>query len=272
MSFIQKIKLAIYSPLFYSEITRKSWKNAFGYFFLLILLLSAFQSLFLLKPIFIDLPNQISGLVKSTVSNYPSELEVKIENGKVSSNVKEPFFILIPDSKDNLVVIDTKTPYSAQKFNEYNTITWVGRDTLFYQGNTEDEIRTMEMSKVGNLTINRSFVSDMADKITPWIKWIGPIIFIFALLGLYLSFTFRLIYLLFLALLIMFVARLSTKKLTYLESYKTGIYAITLGMIVDAIIISTRNITNFPGFPFMSTLITLGVVYINLNSSKKPAP
>lgn len=266
MNFYQRIKNSIYSPEFYSQISQKSWKNAFGYFFILILLLTALQSLFLLKPIFIDLPNQISGSVKSTIGNYPSELEVKIENGKVSSNAKEPFYILIPDTKDNLIVIDTQTPYSAQKFSEYNTIAWVGRDTLFYQGSTKNEVRTMDMSKIGNITISRKFVSDMADKISPWIRWVGPIVFIFTLLGLYLSLTFKLIYLLLLAFLIMFVAKISNNKLTYSQSYKTGLYALTLGLIVDSIVIVTQTYTHFSGFPFMFTLITLGVAFLNLNS------
>ncbi len=87
----QKISHSIYSPIFYSQITQTSWKGAFGYFFLLILLLTALQSLFFLKPIILDLPAQIDRSLIDAVANYPSELEIKIKNGEAQTNVKEPY-------------------------------------------------------------------------------------------------------------------------------------------------------------------------------------
>ena len=75
---------------------------------------------------------------------------------------------------------------------------------------------------------------------------------------------FRLLFLVFLAFLIWLLTKMMKKDKTYGQSYKIGLYAMTLGLILEVIF----DFVHFSGFPFMFTIITLGVVAINLN----PAP
>jgi hypothetical protein len=272
MGFFRTIRDSIYSPKFYSEIPQKKFRSAFGYFFLLVFILTVFSSILPINEFINKGRPAIDDFVKKTINIYPKELELKIENGKVSSNVKEPYFITLPkewtnnkNGNGNLVVIDTATPYSAEQFNEYKSLAWVTKDSIFYR--EENQIKTADLSKVNNMTINKAFVDKLFAKFSPWLKWITPIVSAAIILGIYMSYTSKLFYLLFLALLIMVTANLLKKPLSYKDSYKTGLYAMTLGFFVDFIL----GFTNIRGFAFMFTLIALVVVLLNKSKGEIPA-
>lgn len=276
MSFFQKVKDSIYSPAFYSKIPNFSWKSSFGYFFLLSLILVLIQTAFLIQPLFIKLPGQAKDWINTSIEKFPADLQIKFQNGQAITNVQQPYFIPLSDKSvattsadyQNLVVIDTKTSFSASKFNEYKTAIWLTKDSFFYQD--RNGIKAYELSKVKDFTLDKNFIKDLAQKINPWLKWLGPALLILSFIGLYISNSLRLIQLLVIALLILLLGKLLKWNLNYKTSYKISLYAITLGLSVELLIGVTEIFTKFHGFPFMFTLITLGVVFINLNSSRKP--
>ena len=265
MNFLKKIISSIYSPAFYGEIVKTKFTSALGYFLLLILLATVVQAIGLIKPVLVDLPKQAKTFVDEALVLYPSELEIKIKSGVVTTNVKEPYTI-----KDNdgtpLVVIDTKTPYTSAKFNELDTFCWVTSDTAFCGDSDKGptKIRAVDLSQFPDTTVNKSLVESLTNQSLPYLKYLGPVIIVFGLLGFYFASSFRLLYLLIFALLILLVAKILKKKLSYGQSYKVGLYAMTLGIIVDVF----KTYLGFAGFPFMFTLITLLVVVINLKSAK----
>jgi len=119
------------------------------------------------------------------------------------------------------------------------------------------------LSKIDNLTIDRNLVNSLVKKISPWTKFIGPLLGIIIFIGIYLSYDFRLFYLLFLALLLWLLSKAFKKNLSYGKSYIMGMYAISLGLIIETILGVFSGWTHFSGFPFMLTIITLVVVFIN---------
>lgn len=275
MNFLQSLKSSVYDPKFYAGIKKQSLGQALKYFFFLILGLTILNTLILSYELGVKVPQEIRNFVSQMANSYPADLEVKIENGKVVTNAKQPFFIPFPqgeninnESLNNFLVIDTETPYSAPQFQQYKTLAWLTKDSLFYQNNDYSQ-RSIDLSDVQNVTINRSFVQNILNQISPWFNAIGPVLILTVFIGLYIGFIFNLIYFLLLAVLIYFLASIFKWGLNYGASFRTAIYASTLAFLVDLVIFNTGLWTGFFGFPFMFTLIALCVATINLQNIKE---
>lgn len=276
MGFLQNIKSSIFDPGFYSKIKHQNLGSGLKYFFLLILLLTATNTLILSYELGVRIPQEIKSFVNNSISSFPADLEISINNGQVMTTAIEPFFVPFPQSSDetksedlnNIIVIDTKTPYSSTQFNQYKTMAWLSKDSLFYQ-NREFEQRSLDLTKVENFKVNRTIVESWVNKFSPWLNAAGPMLILFTFIGLFIGFTFNLIYFLFLAILIFFLSSIFKWGLGYSASYKTAIYSSTLAFIVDLIIFNTGLYTGFFGFPLLFTLIALCISTINLQNFRE---
>lgn len=264
MNFLKTIQDSIYSPKFYKTIAQKSFKQSIGYFLLLALLLTIVRLVTLINPLFVEAPKAIQGFANQIINCFPKDLEIKVTNGQAAINTKEPYFISSCDGKNQkLVVIDTKTPYSVEKFAEYKANAWLTKDALVYK-NSSVEMRTYKLTNVKNFKLNKEVLNSYLNMATPYLKFVGPVLSILTFIGLYLSYDFRLIHLLIIATLILVLGKIFKQETSFGTSYKLGLYAITLGLIVDIIVGLTGRWTGIYGFPFLVTIITLVVVPVNL--------
>lgn len=268
MNFLKTIRNSIYSPQFYSTVLTKSFKSSLGYFLLLILFLTIIRIIFLIKPLLLDVPAQLKGLLQEMVDCYPKDLEVKIINGQVSINAEEPYLISSCEGGTYLAVIDTKQTFSPEKFNLYKAAAWVTKDSIVYK-KSEVETRTYSLAQVKDFKLNQQVLNSFYQKFSPYLKFVGPILLVLSFIGLYLAYVLRLIHLLLLASLIWLLSRIFKQTLEFGQSYKVGLYAITLGLIVDLVVSLTSRYTHFWGFPFMVSILTLVVVTVNLFLPKK---
>lgn len=268
MGYLNKIKYSIYSPSFYSTLPKIKGGEAFKYFLLLIIPLSLIQ-LILIIPDFLSLNKEVPTFISQAMSKYPKGLEVKITDGKASSNVEEPYFVRSSEKSrlSNILVIDTKTPYSSQQFADYDTTAWLTRDTLFVKDTSQT--RVIDLKNIGNITINEATINGLIQKLSPYFPLLGVALILFTGLGLFLAYMFKLLYLLFLAVLIWGVAKIFKWNFKYGQSYRIGLFAITLPLLVDLIVSSSSKWTHFYGFPFMFTIISLVVVIINFTKTNK---
>lgn len=269
MHLLQTIKDSIYSPRFYGSLAKQSFASSFGYFFLLALIITILSSIVPIWTVATAGQKEISSLAKNLSNAFPMQLEVKLTHGIVSTNAQEPYSIPMPQNNSsnlqkNLLVIDTKTPYSSEQFNQYDTLAWLTKDALFIQNDTNG-IRTIDLSKMSDVTINRATVDSFMTKAAPFIALFAPVVILFVLVGLYIFYIFHLVYLFFLALLIWVLLKFMDKKTTYLQSYKIGLYAITLPFFLEAL----RAFIHIPNVVFLSTLIALIVVFVNMKSAPK---
>lgn len=219
------------------------------------------------------MPSQIQNLAVNLVDCFPKELEVNVTGGQLTSNQKEPYFIptcknLGMENDQNLAVIDTKIPYSPEKFEEYKVGLWVTKDSIVYRENNL-ETRTYSLKQVQNFKLNKEAVDSFYKSASPYFKFIGPALLVISFIGIYLAYAFRLLYLLILGALIWLLSKVFKYALSFGQSYKIGLYAVTLGLIAELVINLTGRYTGFYGFPFMFTLISLGVVTMNLFIPKK---
>lgn len=266
-NFFKTIGNSIHSPEFYSKVTKKSFKQSFAYFFLLILLLAVIRIIILINPLLTEVPRAIKGFAQETIDCYPKDLEIKVNNGQATSSAKEPYFISCK-SAQALLVIDTKTPFTPDKFTEYKADAWLTRNAIVYKKNNL-QTETYSLSKVSDFKLNESVISSFQKQYEPYLKFAGPILLLLAFVGIYLFSTFQLIHLLIIALIVMLLSRLFKQNLGFGSSYKISTFAITLGLIVDLIVSATARWTHFYGFPFMLTILTLAVVLVNIFLPKR---
>lgn len=271
MTFLKNIQDSIYSPAAYSTLPKKSFKRSVGYFLLLILLLTIIKVITLINPLLIEAPIALQGFTQDVIDCYPKELEVKVTNGQVSTNTSQPYFI--PACKglnqsQNLAVIDTQTPYSSSQFDKYQTQVWVTKDAVVFKKNNY-ETNSYNLTKVKDFKLDRQLLNSYQKTISPYLKFIGPILLLLSFTGIFLSYNFRLIYLLLLSSIIWLLGKVFKQTLAYGQAYKVGLHAITLGLIVELFVSLTARWTHFTGFPFMVSIYTLGVVLLNLILPKK---
>lgn len=269
MNFLKQIQNSIYSPTFYKTVPQKTLWQSIKYFLLLILLLTVIGLVSLFQLV-IETPTVlIQNLAQDMLNCFPKDLEIKVSKGEASTNVEEPYFIQNCGSAlreitntNTLVVIDTKIPFSQSKFDEYNTQVWLTKDTVIVK---DENYRTRLYSlQEVDFTLNKETLNSLYDKISPYFKFLGPTLVIFAFLGIFIFSLFRLLQLLLTASLVWLLGKIFKHELNFSSSYKIGLFAATLGLLVDLIVSSTSKYTGFYGFPFMFTAITLGVVIVNV--------
>lgn len=280
MAFFKTIKESIYSPVFYSHIPQKKFGSVLKYFVLLILLLAIVQALGASKIFFGDVPRVINQVMKDAAEIYPQDLVININEGQVSINQPEPYFIPNPiglqkdfDGITNLLVIDTVTPFNATKLIEYQTIFWLTKDSIAVK-QKQGQIRLYSLSQIQqDVSITRQEVDRIFTALSPYAKFLtifgGPILCLLFVIILFVAFMFRLVYLLIFTIITYIVGKLLKLKFTYGQSYKIGMYAITLGLIVDVLFGFLRKWIYVPQISYMVTLITAVVVIVNLVKMKR---
>lgn len=277
MGFFITIKNSIYSPEFYASIPTSSFWKAFRYLLLFFFILAIIQTIILSFSV-TNVEKELRVLLANTINSYPEDLEVSIQNGQVSTNADEPVFIPMPassqyssdtDQQKNFIVIDTQKPFSATAFNEYNSVIWLTKDAAYYSRG-ESRIEAFDLSQIKEgMVINKSFIEMLADKVRPYLSYITPALIAATFLGTLLGFELKLIYLLLLALGILLLGKIMKWGLSYGQSYKVGMYAITLGILVEFVIGNTDSYLTLPRIPFLFTVITFVIVFINLRMYQK---
>lgn len=275
MDFFKTLQSSVYNPQFYRSISKRGLGSSIGYFLLVALLLTIVNGLLLANDLLVTAPRELTKGITDTVNAYPANLVVEINNGKVSTNAEEPLFVPFPevgteiDGKkiNNFVVVDTKTAYSAAQFEQYKTLVWLTEDTIFYQDSNEYSQRSIDLSEVNNLKLDRETINYWVEVINPYLKFVGPTLLAVVVLGMFIGFSFNLVYFLFLAILIFFLSSIFKWGLKYGDSYKTAIHSSTLAFFIDLVIFNSGFYTGFFGFPFLFTLISLCVTTINLQNT-----
>ena len=246
------------------------------YFFKLSLLLALVGAVYLS---FVSIPKVnsfISTFGDRVVDAYPAELEVRLKNGLVSTNVVEPYIIPLPKDEfnadynksnyENLIVIDTKSDLSLDKFNAYNTVVLLTKNAVLTRD--KGKITITELKGTSDLTINRDKLVYWVGKVTPFVKKLPYIIPVIVFTGLFLYFAFSLFYLLFVALLVFIIGKIRKLGLSYKKSYQISLHAITLPLILSMV----SWFVNIKMFFFVPTIILLVVVWVNLKAKDPVLP
>ena len=136
---------------YYKDIAKASYWFSFKYLFFLLICLSFVRSVQLGNIYSTErknIPSSIAIGKKELMNLYPKELELRISNGNLYTNVKEPYTVEIPKVFGNtegkhLIVIDTKG--SADNYRKYNTIVLATRQALVFPDQQQGEKTTTQL-------------------------------------------------------------------------------------------------------------------------------
>lgn len=280
----------LFSVTYYTSIL--SGKQKFRLFLaalILALVVSIRPSFFILQkvyPLVQNLENKIMTVVDDV---YPEELEVKIKNGYVSTNVTEPYYITIRQeqlesilslqedkqiakSKVRLLAIDTKG--KAEEFERYQSMALLTQTSLVYYQDGKTNIQSLR--DIRDLTVNRELIKS---KIKEYNKdnIIGNLLAFFVLFSPLIiiigGFLGQLIKFLFLSLLVYLMVRINQLPTGFKNTFRYTA-AVTFIVMILANIISfiPQVASNILAIEAVLTMIILGLAYCGINLLKNAAP
>lgn len=276
MKLLELIRKSIHSPHFYEELQNQPLSFSIKYFYSLTIGLSLALTLILSFTMIPAASSFLKDIGPAILRTFPNDLVIEVKNGKVRANVPEPYLMPLPDNlktvlaesyksiPQNILVIDTQTPFSPEKFYGYSTLVWLTKETVVFDEG-EKGIRIQFLNESINATIDKSKVFSFFDAIRSISRWLAPIlvfgIFVFSLV----AYSTTLLYLFFGALLVWVISKIRKINLDYRKSYQVGIHAATLSVIVASVsfLFAFR-------IPFLFTAIMIIVALMNLVPEKKP--
>lgn len=271
-SFIEHIQKSIYSPEYYQELLTRPASFSWKYYASLAMLLSLFLTI-VSSIALVPLINQtLHDFPKNFLAYYPDELEVRIINGHASSTVTEPYFLPIPEmlkesigtSTLHLGVIDTQTPASLDRFASFDAVFSVSENALIAR-DERGGVRVNPFSPSLNYTVNEEVLRGLIGSAEPFFKFAAPLVVLIVFMAMLFMFTIELFYLVFAALLVFIMGRLMKHKWTYGTAFRISLHAVTLPLLLSAAF-SLVNL-NAGTLPFLSTILLLVVVFVNLRNT-----
>lgn len=156
--YMQKLKTFWYSFqrslldfTYYKDIAKSSYWFSFKYLLLLLTILSLVRAVQLGTAYSLarkDIPGYISMGRSELAKLYPKELELRISNGKLYTNVEEPYIIDFPKvfgdmEGKHMIVIDTKGV--ADEYPKYNSAVLATRQALVYPSKQQGDRTTTQL-------------------------------------------------------------------------------------------------------------------------------
>lgn len=255
-TFFYSLKKSLIEPKYYQDIKKTNFWFSFKYLLFLFFILTLINSLFLGSKYLYNRPfiqPEVNKIYLEAKNLYPEELELKVRNGQLATNVQEPYVFNFDKTKPskinqmNLLTIDTNG--SIENYPEYNTYVLATKNAIVYPSKSRNnQIAQTSVTYFRDFkrdfTINKKNYDNLFNKISPYaqravffVDW-AVIIFLllFLILGpiLYTSSTlFGLIFLTFFAWLINLLFK---KKYSYGQLFKMGIHASTWPILISEVV------------------------------------
>jgi hypothetical protein len=268
---MNKIKAAFYvfyksisSSSYYNDVVKVELKFSLKYFAVLALLASAIAFPRIAIPITTDLKDGITTFKQTLINAYPEDLVVTVKEGELSINQPEPYIFKMPERASdevaaesteevptNLLVIDTDGTLNDLETHE--TLILINKTNVLVRGTNKIEVYPLKDYPDGEIT--KENAQAFVDEIGPFLKALPYIVLAFALLGTIIYyFGLRLIYLAFVALVLMIIGSLRGMKLKYSKYYQIGIHAISLPLLIEVL----AGAFNFPiNYPYWFLALTI---------------
>jgi maltodextrin utilization protein YvdJ len=261
MNFFKKIKDSIYNPSYYQELIKQPFSYSLKYFLLFSIIIAVIYTISFSVQVFPTFSKAMKNIEPAILERYPDELVIKIEKGQVSTNMPEPIYFPLPKSDnekiENMVVIDTNANVGEKEFEQYKTAVLINKNYIA-SIDSDGKITMNSVSKMNDFTLDKTMISSLIKKIKPWVAAGFPIVALLILIFGYIAVLFKLIYLLFAALLIWLIASIKKTGLDYVKSYQTGIHLLTLPLLVFSLPLPFLNIR----FIFTAVLLILAIINI----------
>src|SRR3989338_18559 len=270
--FFTVLKKTLTSTSYYRDILAAPFSFSFKFFLVFSVLISLIINIYIFNKFIWAVPNVIKVMIPAVTDIYPEEIEIKINKGKISTNVAEPYTItmanvtqrLNPDAKKsidtefgsnkNLLVIDTKG--SIEDFTAYDTRFLLTSNYLMFARRAA-QVEIVSLKNAQDMVINKSFVEKIIKQFVPILRqviYFGAIFLFIAMILINILST--LVYLIFFALLLWLLAKIINYSLAYKKSFQMGLHLSVFSMLI----FSTIDTLSLPiHFPFLRSLVLLSI-------------
>lgn len=243
-------------PSYYKDIKDAKFSFSLKYIFSLFLLTSLILGISISVRILSFIP-QAPKFAQDTksflVETYPTELKLTLKEGKITTNVKEPYFIDLAEDKKMVVapfthLIAIKTKGTSDDIKDLSSLLLITEDSLIVSEGTQSaSYRAIDLKDAlakipSGVSMDKTLFTSILDKFTPEALKIMPRI-IMAIALLFFIFyplirgtfglLFQAVFLLPAALILFIVAKLLKKNLTFTKMYQMSLQGLTIPVTVS---------------------------------------
>lgn len=274
--FLQNVFKSCSSWQFYQTLLKTPFSFSLKYFLLLTFLVSLIFST-QISLILIAGSNFLSQKGQEQLQkNFPPQLEFSLKNGQVTTNLPQPFYLPFSSlpkqsvssrefgNKNNLIVIDTETSFTIDKFQSYSTVFWITKASVVYQEPQKGTTNILPLKDIPDFTVNKQTVTSfLNNSLLPFLHKLLP----FLILAIYLfSFVGNLwgtfLYVVFLAFVVFLLTKVAKHNLSYTKSLQLTIHANTLPLLISTLL--SLFFIHLP-MPLWHSLLTLIILFYFLN-------
>jgi hypothetical protein len=209
---------------------------------------------------------------------YPAELEIKLKDGSVRTNVKEPYEIpftrldILREEFNkrilgvnttrliNILVIDTEA--KIEDFSQYQSLSLLTEHHLSYL-NEDGSIVSVPLIEVGDLVLNKIKLEEWMGILMPYLSYVVPFLVGFIFLGLWGGVTLsRGVFSLMTGVILWWLTKLMGKNLSFMKSWQLNLHFVVISTTGFSLLyLLGRGLE----VPFLETLlvVVLGVMVVN---------
>ena len=248
---------------YYKDIAKASYWFSFKYLLFLLICLSLIRSVqcgLFYTSIRKNIPSYITTGKKELLKLYPKELELRISNGKLYTNVQEPYMIDFPKilgdmQGKHMIVIDTKG--SADNYLKYNSVILATRQVLVFPGKQQGNKTTTQLYYFSDLKrslyIDYSEYSKIVQSLNPFIAKLPKLIDVTAVAGLFLFplvgglfWTFATLFgLIFLTLFVWLIEKIMKTSYGYKTLFRMGMHGVTWAILFSFLLDITNQSVSY---------------------------
>jgi hypothetical protein len=274
MQFIKDIKNSFFNPIFYRELFTKTPKEALKFYFKIVSI-SAIISFITITILFISGYKFLtSSFFTEALNTYPEELEVNIIDGKVSTNVTEPYFIPLPTKMDdlkksgyeNLVAIDTANTesLSIEGFKSYKALFLITKDSIIAEDN-KGKVSVQSLENFASTTVNKVKVANLFESIRGMAPYMLAVLLVLGFIFNYVRITiFGIVLTLVVTFIFFLTMKVRKEQFDFKKLFYVGLYAISGPMIMH--MIASILVLRLPFWVYMIALLI--ILFINIKEQK----
>ncbi len=252
---------------YYRKILDAKLSFSLKYFFMLIVFLNLFILIFFMMKISPFKIRTLLSNLSQSLDRYPSDLEIQIKKGTVSTNYDRPYFLWLDnyenESKHLLAVIDASAQY--EKINEYDSFILVTTNEIIFKNLlNNNHVTRNDLSFIENETINKGTILKVQNSII-WVRHnlfiIYPVsLFIIFILLILLSFFEYMIYLTVVSAIIYVLTLFkhsSVKKALLNKVFQISLHSVTLPLSLNY----SLGILRPPIFSLLTVFLLLLILF-----------
>lgn len=261
MQFFRDIIQSLYGPDYFRTLPSRGMWYSIRYFALLVLCIALITAGYMAPSIITGVNRFVSDSTQTLLTKYPDKLQVQIAKGQVSTNVQEPFFLSVEkraseDDLKNILVIDTKSPFSEERFASYSAYAWLSNNAVYISNGSDGGFSTQSLKEVSDITVNKQEIEKTIAAVKPYFGLLAPLMIVALCLVVFLVQFIAILYLWILSVVFRFIAQMFSISLGYENAFQLTLHAATIGLILDLLVQVLRPVLNIPQIPFMFTVVT----------------